>query len=238
MTRRSAYRWLISLTVVGVLASPAVLSCGSNGAGGWSDAFSDDGSTGSSSGGGSGASATSSSGSTTSSSSSTGGGNSSGGSSSGSSTGSGSSGGSASGSSSGSSSGVRDAGVTSDHYVPNCGGPCDLLKNTCCLPGDGGADASYCLRNTTSASCGANVGTIHCGGVTDCPSGDVCCGTYNQSMMTADTVCQRPPCSLAQFCETNAECSNGQCISQSCSGGAHVYLCGLQSAAPFNCVKQ
>jgi hypothetical protein len=64
----------------------------------------------------------------------------------------------------------------------------------------------------------------------------VCCGMYSSN--TADTVCQRPKCSVQQFCETNAECQNGvQCVHQMC-GTANVYLCGLQSLPPYNCVAQ
>ena len=123
--------------------------------------------------------------------------------------------------------------------VPVCGsGPCDLRSHTCCLPADGGPDASYCLKSN-SVSCGSNVATFHCGGVADCPGGDVCCGDYDLTSLTAETVCQSGKCSLAQFCRTNAECPGGvQCIAQSCTLGANVHLCGLKSGPPYNCVAQ
>ena len=218
MTDRSPFFWTISLAVVGALASPALPSCGNSPSGA---GFGDDTSSGSSG------------------SNSSGGGDSATGSSSGSSGSSGASSGSSGGpgsSSSGSTSGSPDAGTS--HYVPTCGTPCDLRSKTCCLPADGGSDAAYCL-NGNSVSCGTDVGTFHCGGVTDCASGEVCCGVYDLAAQTAGTVCQRPNCALAQFCETNAECPSGvKCIAQSCMYGANVYLCGLKNGPPYNCVAQ
>jgi hypothetical protein len=150
---------------------------------------------------------------------------------------SGASSGQPAGSSSGSSSGDSDAGGSSSGYlVPSCGTPCDLRSNTCCLPADGGVDAAYCMSGTTR-SCGTDVATFHCGGVADCPAGDVCCGDYDLSALTAETVCQPPSCALAQFCRTSAECPSGlKCTAQSCALGAHVYLCGVKSGPPYNCV--
>jgi hypothetical protein len=216
VTDRSPFFWTISLIVVGALASPALPSCGNSPSG--PGGFSDDTSSGSSG------------------SNSSGGGDSAAGSSSGSSGSSGASSGSSGSSSSGSSSGSPDAGTS--HYVPTCGTPCDLRSETCCLPADGGADAAYCL-NGNSVSCGTGVGTFHCGGVADCASGEVCCGVYDLTALTAGTVCQRPNCALAQFCETNAECPNGvKCTAQSCMYGANVHLCGLKNGPPYNCVAQ
>jgi hypothetical protein len=223
VTDRSPFLWTVSLAVVGALASPALPSCGNSpgGGGGFGDDTSS-GSSGSSSSGGGDSAVGSSSGSSGASSGSSG-------------ASSGSSGGSGS-SSSGSSSGSSDAGTS--HYVPTCGRPCDLRSNTCCLPADGGSDASYCL-NGNSVSCGTDVATFHCGGVTDCPSGEICCGQYDLAALTASTVCQPPNCALAQFCETSAECPKGvECIAQSCMYGAKVYLCGLKSGPPYNCVAQ
>jgi hypothetical protein len=83
-----------------------------------------------------------------------------------------------------------------------------------------------------------DVATFHCIGVADCTGGDVCCGTYDLTQLTAATVCQaKPPCSFAQFCRTSAECPSGvQCIQQSCAGGANVHLCGLQTDPLYKCV--
>jgi hypothetical protein len=105
------------------------------------------------------------------------------------------------------------------------------------VPGDAGADATYCMSGNTQ-SCGSyDIGTLHCSGATDCSSGNVCCGVYDLTALTAGTVCQPGPCMIAQFCETNEECVNHMpCQGQTCAGG-HLYLCGVQSQAPYNCVK-
>ena len=230
--RTSIFTWPVSLAIMASFASSVLLACGTRQSGGFegddtgssSSASGADDSTVSSSNG---SSSGSSSGSPSGSSSGSGTGSSSGSSSSGSSSGS-----SSTGSSSGAT-GPRDAGT--DHYVPTCGRPCDLRSNTCCLPADGGVDASFCLSGT-SPSCGTNIATLHCGGVTDCPSGQLCCGNYNLTAKTAETICQTvTKCSVAQFCETNQECPTGvQCTSQNCAGG-NLYLCGLQAEAPYNC---
>jgi len=111
------------------------------------------------------------------------------------------------------------------------------MSMTCCVPVDGGVDAAYCISGTT-ASCGAGVGTFHCAAAADCQSGDVCCGIYDLAAQTAATVCQAGSCVIAQFCKTDAECRNGMpCVAQICAG-APSHLCGLQSAPPYNCVKQ
>ncbi len=213
---RSPFFWPLSLALVGAVAASGVASCSSKSNGGGFDddasAGGSSGSSGSSSGGGEDAA-------------------------------SGSSSGSSSGTSSGGSSGTtpgKDSGTSGGYVVPVCGtSPCDLRSKTCCLPNDdGGPGAAYCL-NGNSVSCGANVATFHCGGVDDCPSGDVCCGDYDLKALTAETVCQKPSCALAQFCRTSAECPSGvQCLAQSCALGANVHLCGLKSGPPYNCVAQ
>jgi hypothetical protein len=90
-----------------------------------------------------------------------------------------------------------------------------------------------------------------CSTISDCTgSGEVCCGVATTT--TAQTACQTvaaggscepsPATAMqasAQVCTSNAECINGQaCIAQVCVQNSHLMLCGLQSAAPFNCVKQ
>jgi hypothetical protein len=218
---RSPFFWPLSLALVCAAVASGVASCSSKSSGGGFDddasAGGSSGSSGSSSGGGEDAASGSSSGS------------------------------SSSGTSSGASSGTtpaKDSGTssgTSGGYVaPVCGTTtCDLRTKTCCLPNDdGGPGAAYCLSGN-SVSCGANIATFHCGGVDDCPSGDVCCGDYDLKALTAETVCQKPSCALAQFCRTSAECPSGvQCLAQSCALGANVHLCGLKSGPPYNCVAQ
>ena len=150
----------------------------------------------------------------------------------------GSSSGSPSGSSSGSSSGAKDGGASGTYVPAMCGTPCDLRSNTCCLPADGGPDAAYCIKGSGS-TCGTEVATLHCGSKDDCSNGDLCCGDYDLSTLTAETVCQSGACALAQFCKTSDECPSGvQCTAQSCSLGANVHLCGLKSGPPYNCVMQ
>ena len=156
--------------------------------------------------------------------------------------GSGSGGASGPGSSSGTgaTSGQSSGATTSEdggYVVRNCGStPCNLRSKTCCLPADGGLDASYCVGGNTTA-CGTNTATYHCLSAPDCPtSGNVCCGTYDLSASTATTVCQQSDCPGVQFCTVDSECrGNVKCVSQSCLGVSPLYLCGLQSQAPYSC---
>lgn len=143
-----------------------------------------------------------------------------------------------SGASSGqSASGSMDA--SSTYVVNKCGStPCDLRSKTCCLPSDGGLDASYCVPGNQTM-CGANVVTYHCLSSPDCPtSGNVCCGTYDLAAKTAATVCQTS-CTGPQFCKADSECHGGvTCVTQSCMGISPLHLCGLQTQAPYNCTAQ
>jgi hypothetical protein len=123
------------------------------------------------------------------------------------------------------------------YVVRNCGStPCDLRSKTCCLPVDGGLDASYCVGGSMTA-CGTNTATYHCLSAPDCPmSGNVCCGVYDLNALTATTLCQQSNCSGVQFCTVDSECrGNVKCVSQSCLGVSPLYLCGLQSQAPYSC---
>jgi hypothetical protein len=160
---------------------------------------------------------------------------------------SGSSGGSSSGSSPSGSSGASRSGssgssgsttVSEDggYVVRKCGStPCDLRSNTCCLPADGGLNASYCVSGVNT-TCGTDQATYHCLESDDCPtSGDLCCGTYDLATLTAATVCQSGACSSVQFCGSDSECQGASCIAQSCSGISPLHLCGLQKEAPYKC---
>jgi hypothetical protein len=151
----------------------------------------------------------------------------------GSGTGAGSSGDTSSGQASGSA-GSGDAGT---YMVRNCAAtPCDLRLKTCCWPGDAGIDASYCIEGNT-VNCGADIITYHCLSNVDCPkSGDLCCGVYDLTAMTASTACQASCGSNVQFCEGDPECGKGvKCVSQSCQGVSPLHFCGLQSQSPYNC---
>ena len=103
--------------------------------------------------------------------------------------------------SSGQSSGSTGSGEAGGYVVRNCAStPCDLRSKTCCLPADGGYDASYCVEGNT-LNCGADIITYHCLGAIDCPkSGDLCCGIYDLTAMTASTACQTSCGSNPQFC--------------------------------------
>jgi hypothetical protein len=104
------------------------------------------------------------------------------------------------------------------------------------------------------SSC-ANEAVFKCVDETVCPANQVCCGVADQTRMTAGSQCEDVSsaggrCSpmatsatatqgSAQLCQTNAECITGSCIWQDCMVGTlkpSLTLCGLQSAAPFNCV--
>jgi hypothetical protein len=153
---------------------------------------------------------------------------------------------------SGSSSGVQRVPSNvqfTDAGVVLCGTPCPLTSNQCCID---------VLGNTTCSSLGAsctNEAIFKCVQQTDCPANQVCCGVANQAAATAGSECQdvastgnhcTPVATMAsstegsaQICQTNAECLTGSCLWQDCSVGTlkpSLTMCGLQSAAPFNCV--
>jgi hypothetical protein len=168
---------------------------------------------------------------------------------------SGSSGGSSG--SSGSSSGTHpdagtkphDAGLPADADAPTispCGPTpmCDLQTQTCCV----GVDAQNqptgkCVSHGTT--CPLLTAAFNCGGASDCPKGQVCCGVATSG--SADTQCAttcptESSSSMqgqAQVCKGSAECQNKlQCIPQTCLGSANLDLCGLTSQKPFSCVAQ
>jgi len=130
---------------------------------------------------------------------------------------------------------------------PICGTtPCDLHTNICCLTL---SLAGRCLSKDDGGTCNsATEVTIQCSDECECPTGDVCCGVRNG--LTATTECQAVPTgghcqpypqtattASAQFCARSAECTLGdECIYQTCTLGANLYFCGLQTQSPFNCV--
>ena len=136
---------------------------------------------------------------------------------------------------------AKDAGASDEYLVPLCGTiPCDYRSKTCCLFTDGGVEggaATSCIDGT-SASCGSGVGTFHCSGVIECPTGKVCCGVYDLTALTAGTSCLDAPCSsMGQFCRTTEECPSGKpCTPQTCGNATVLYLCGVLSQAPYNCM--
>jgi hypothetical protein len=108
---------------------------------------------------------------------------------------------------------------------------------------------------------------FECLEASECPSGQVCCGVANNTQGTASAGSQCEDISAsghcdpvadagaastmgsAQLCQTDAECVNHMtCSWQVCTipttvAGVAVTLkpnltmCGLQSAAPFNCAE-
>jgi hypothetical protein len=163
-----------------------------------------------------------------------------------------SSGGSSSSSGSSSSGGKPDAGSSSGTLadasadaatVLDCGGPCNLQTNTCCLAMN---QNGTCVPHGTA--CGTSGGlpeaAFNCEGASDCPSGQVCCGVANETQLTAGTVCKAtcptmsssPSQGQVQVCKGNAECQNKMnCIAQTCVNGSNLNLCGLTSQAPYSC---
>jgi hypothetical protein len=140
-----------------------------------------------------------------------------------------------------------DAASTCGPYVaPNCGAGsdggllyCDLRTNTCCLTL---SLVGRCLPN--GGTCTKSEVTVGCSNACDCTGGEVCCGVENG--IAATTSCQSvssggkcpaPAGSgAAQFCTVDSECLNGAgCIPQTCTFGANLNICGLQSQSPFNC---
>jgi hypothetical protein len=139
-----------------------------------------------------------------------------------------------------------DSPASCDPYnVPMCGTtPCDLRSNTCCV--DLNANAR-CIPGA-NAMCNTNEATGHCLYECECPTGQVCCGVENSLVGVVQTSCQTVPdgghCSpypqtsiqaSAQLCHFNSECTQDQCITQTCIYNIVVQVCGLQSQYPFNC---
>ena len=137
--------------------------------------------------------------------------------------------------------------------LPLCGTTaCDLTKNICCVTQT--AQGS-CIPNTQT--CPSGDATFKCVQKTDCPGNDICCGVANESTSSAGSQCEdvsstNQECTpvatgasstqgSAQVCQTTAKCKNGMtCQWQTCNvSGAliepQLTMCGIQSAAPFNC---
>lgn len=142
-------------------------------------------------------------------------------------------------------------GDDSGTYVgPVCGvqadaGPCDLRSNTCCSTS---ALIGTCLP-CANAKCPTDQATIHCLQSLECGPGLSCCGDILTLFGEVKSSCKSVPdggtCPYVpwtatqigvQLCKSDAECKNGQpCVHQTCTMGAVLDMCGLQSAAPLNC---
>jgi hypothetical protein len=117
---------------------------------------------------------------------------------------------------------------------------CNLLNQTCCVGVDAkGNPTGTCVKH--GASCPVLTAAFNCAGKSDCPTGQICCGTATttSAQTSCATSCPTQGNSSqgqAQLCKGNAECQNGMtCIPQTCLEGANLDLCGLTSQAPFNC---
>src|SRR5882672_3348147 len=99
-----------------------------------------------------------------------------------------------------------------------CGNRVCPKSEVCCV--DPATVASRCLPRSVCQGVG-----VTCLSVADCPSGQVCCASFQASMF--DVVCSSQCTGWGnyQFCLTDAECPAGL----QCSKGALVRVC----AAPF-----
>ena len=124
------------------------------------------------------------------------------------------------------------------------GKTCDRRYNTCCVNAD---FQTRCVAKPEA--CEPSEYGVACGQACECPGGQVCCGYYYELMQVVGASCQTvPPGGLcqpnpqtntqasAQLCGTEGECTQGDCINQTCVDGVTLSVCGLQSQAPFNCV--
>ncbi|HLK41128.1 MAG TPA: hypothetical protein VKU41_30465 [Polyangiaceae bacterium] len=161
---------------------------------------------------------------------------------------------------SGSKSGTADASTGSSGSAtldcsgdmpPNCGAQasaqvCDLKTNTCCI--DGNFNGTCLSGASTTCPNPTATAAFHCLQACDCPTGQVCCGVVVKATNNVSTQCQTVAnggsCmpvdtanqGSAQICASTAECKNGQaCMMQTCTQGAMLKLCGLQSGQPFMC---
>jgi hypothetical protein len=148
---------------------------------------------------------------------------------------------------------VRTNVLYDDAGVPLCGTPCPLTSNICCVDALGNATC-----HAQSATCNQSA-VFRCVSKSDCQGKQICCGVANQTASTAGSECQDVSTTgnhctpvatsasstqgSAQLCQTNGECLSGSCLWQDCTVGTGVTtvhpsltLCGIQSAAPFNCV--
>jgi hypothetical protein len=164
--------------------------------------------------------------------------------------------------------GAHDAAVACGVQVPStailddaggivCGGAsCDLTVNTCCVAADA---TSMCVSGHSGCKgFGGNIlgaAQFECDQITDCPSGQVCCGYLNstsagakcQDVSGSGNKCTPAPTGMmgsVQFCQKTCECKDGsECLAQSCNTApgvppAKLTMCGLQFESPFNCAAQ
>jgi len=83
------------------------------------------------------------------------------------------------------------------------GATCGAGKECCITQG-----GSSCIDQGTTCAGAA----VACQNSTTCTTGDVCCGTFSVSSLTAVAACQAGPCASGayQLCATSPECSNGE----------------------------
>jgi hypothetical protein len=120
---------------------------------------------------------------------------------------------------------------------------CNLQIETCCVGLDAkGGTTGTCVMH--GMSCPILTAAFNCAGVSDCPKGQVCCGTATSA--SAQTQCAtscptqgNSAQGQVQLCKGNAECENGMpCIPQTCLEGSNLDLCGLTSQPPFKCTAR
>jgi hypothetical protein len=133
-----------------------------------------------------------------------------------------------------------------DYAPPTCGfgATCDLRYNTCCV------DAQLQARCVAKPEpCEPSEDSVACVQACECPGSQVCCGFYYDLMQVVGSACQtvqpgqfcqpNPQTNTqasAQLCATQEECTQSQCINQTCVDGVTLSVCGLQSQDPFDCV--
>jgi hypothetical protein len=133
-----------------------------------------------------------------------------------------------------------------DYVAPTCGfgSTCDLRYNTCCVNAQ---LQTRCIAKPEP--CEPSEDSVACTQACECPGGQVCCGFYYDLMQVVGSACQKvdqgnlcqpnPQTNTqasAQLCGTQEECTQSQCINQTCVDGVTLSVCGLQSQDPFDCV--
>jgi hypothetical protein len=136
--------------------------------------------------------------------------------------------------------------LTCENYSPpTCGygETCDLRYNTCCVSPN---LTTRCVAKPEP--CETSEDSVACLQSCECPGGQVCCGYYFELEQVVGSSCravaqgdfcqphpQTNTQAAAQLCGTQAECTQSDCVSQTCEG-VSFNICGLQSQDPFDCV--
>jgi hypothetical protein len=115
-------------------------------------------------------------------------------------------------------------GQDEDGTVVSCTSPAKL----CCARYQGGGSKSFECASSGLGSCAGGI-AIKCDDGSDCPSGQICCGAFDQNLgyrqVQCQTTCNTPPLpntSPVRFCDLDAATDECTSIGKVCTASGSL----------------